>query len=155
MNPTALPPSSRRSPALHSMAASGEQPGKGNWRSIRILIADDEPDTVNTLTAILEDEGHRVKPVFQPDDVIPTIRDFQPDAIILDIVMPRRSGLQLARQIRQEFFYRPLLIAITGVYVKPDDTVLTTVAGFDHHITKPANPDEVLSLLEPVIQKRR
>lgn len=155
MNGTAHLSASRDAASRHALPISGEQSGKGDWRSIRILIADDEPDTVNTLTAILEDEGHRVRPVYGPEEVISNIRSFQPDAIILDIVMPKRSGIQLARQIRQEFFYRPLLIAISGVYVKPDDTVMTTAAGFDHHITKPANPDEVLRLLEPVIQKRR
>ena len=48
--------------------------------------------------------------------------------------------------------YKPLLIAISGVYVKGTDALLSRVVGFDHHLTKPCNIDELLNLLGPLIR---
>lgn len=58
------------------------------------------------------------------------------------------------RQIRREFpIFRPLLIAISGVYVKSPDFLLSQALGFDHHLTKPVHPDEVIKLLGPLMGK--
>ena len=126
------------------------------WRPLKLVIADDEPDTVNTLKAILEDEGHKVQAVFRPEEVMPAVQRFMPDAVILDIAMPKLSGYELARQIRERFMaYRPLLIAVSGVYRKGTDAFLSMAVGFDHHLSKPANPDELLELLAPLMRSPR
>ena len=89
-------------------------------------------------------------------EVMAAVRNFEPDAIILDISMPGESGYQLAKQVRAWFYtYRPLLIAIRGVYRKPTDALLSQAVGFDHHLTKPCNIDELLALLEPRTRTRR
>jgi len=46
--------------------------------------------------------------------------------------------------------YRPLVIAISGIYVKATDALLSRAVGFDHHLTKPVHPDEVIELLGPL-----
>ena len=126
------------------------------WRPLAIVIADDDADTVNTLKAILEDEGHRVRPVYQSADVMAAVRNFQPDAVLLDIAMPALSGYEVAKQIRTWFVsYRPLLIAISGIYVKDIDALVSQAAGFDHHLTKPCNIDDLLQLLEPLTKATR
>ena len=133
--------------------SSGEQGAEAHWRALRIMVADDDVDTVNTLAAILEDEGHRVERVYHGPDVLPAVRRFQPDAVLLDIAMPKMSGYDVAREIRRQFMaYRPLLIAISGTYVKGTDALLSRAVGFDHHMTKPVHPDEVLELLAPLIR---
>lgn len=142
-----------------SQAANpGEAPARGttHWRSLRILVADDDRDTVNTLTAILEDEGHKVRPVYSGPDVMGAVRGFEPDAVILDISMPELSGYEVAKQIRTWFVtYRPLLIAVSGIFIKSSDAVLSHAVGFDHHLTKPCNIDELLGLLAPLMKSRR
>lgn len=140
----------------HAAPASESGSAQSFWRPLNIVIADDEPDTVNMLKAILEDEGHRVEAVFRPDEVMPAVRRFMPDAVILDIAMPKISGYELAKQIRERFMtYRPLLIAISGVYRKGTDAFLSMAVGFDHHLSKPANPDELLELLAPLMRSPR
>lgn len=131
--------------------ASSEGTARGHWRSLRLVVADDDKDTVNTLAAILEDEGHKVRAVYEATEVISAVRRFEPDAVILDIAMPGMSGYDIVKAIRTQFItYRPLVIAISGVYKKPMDVLLSRTVGFDHHLTKPVHPDEILNLLAPL-----
>jgi CheY-like chemotaxis protein len=148
--------SSSETPESKAAPSSDPQQPLATPRSLRIVVADDDKDTVKTLKVILEDEGHTVRPVYSGTEVMAAVRNFEPDAIILDISMPGESGYQLAKQIRAWFYtYRPLLIAISGVYRKPTDALLSQAVGFDHHLTKPCNIDELLALLEPRTRTRR
>jgi DNA-binding response OmpR family regulator len=120
-------------------------------RRLRILIVDDERDTVSTLTALLIDEGYQVRGVYKGRDVIPTMRDFAPDAVLLDLAMPGVSGWELAREIRSRYPERsPVLVAITGQYKQDADKLLGHLAGFDHHLTKPCDPKQLMALLAGV-----
>lgn len=143
-------------PQPKGASAPGPANGATPWRALAIVIADDDADTVNTMKAILEDEGHRVRPVYSGPEVMGAVRNFQPDVVILDIAMPALSGYDVAKQIRSWFVsYRPLLIAISGIYVKRTDALLSQAVGFDHHLTKPCNIDELLLLLEPLTKSTR
>jgi len=83
----------------------------------RILIADDDRDAVATLAALLVDEGHDVREVYRGDAVLYYLREFRPDALIVDINMPGMSGYDVARQVHEVFGVdRPRLIALTGWY---------------------------------------
>jgi CheY-like chemotaxis protein len=148
--------SSSDTPERKAAPAPDPQQPLASPRSLRIVVADDDKDTVKTFKVILEDEGHTVRPVYSSTEVMAAVRNFEPDAIILDISMPGESGYALAKQVRTWFnTYRPLLIAISGVYVKPTDALLSQAVGFDHHVTKPCNIDELLALLEPRTRTRR
>lgn len=139
--------SSRRDGA----ATTGYTPLYGFPRSLRIIVADDESDTVMTLKAILDDEGHDVTGVHSGSEVLNALREFRPDALILDLVMPDISGFVLAKRIRARFgAVHPMLIAISGLYNKGPDKVLAQAVGFDHHLAKPCHPAEVLALLAPL-----
>ena len=117
---------------------------------MRILLADDDRDTVLTLTAILEDEGHEVRGLTKGTEVLPTVRSFSPEVVILDISMPDLTGLQLAKEICAQYAdARPLLIAISGIYNRGSDRILSEVVGFAHHLPKPCVPEQILSLLGP------
>jgi len=134
---------------------SNAEASRIHWRALRILIADDDKDTVQTLAAILEDEGHKISPVYKALEVVPAVQSFQPEAVILDIAMPKMNGYDIANVIRQRFTNRPLLIAISGLWNKERDALFSKARGFDHHLPKPCNPDELLYLLAPVMRQRR
>jgi CheY-like chemotaxis protein len=130
---------------------SGYSPFLGFPRSLRIIVADDEKDTVMTLKAILDDEGHDVMGVYSGAAVLHALREFRPDVLILDIAMPDISGFVLAKRIRARFgAVHPMLIAISGLYNKHPDKALAQAVGFDHHLAKPCHPAEVLALLAPL-----
>jgi CheY-like chemotaxis protein len=115
-------------------------------RPLRVLVADDDRDSVLTLIEVLRDEGHDAKGVYDGDSVIDAITLFKPDAVLLDIGMPQRTGYELARYLRKRFADRITLIAITG-WSKPSDKILATLAGFDHHVAKPYDPQRLVDLL--------
>jgi two-component system OmpR family response regulator len=116
---------------------------------MRILVADDNRDAVLTLEMLLDTEGHEVKAVYSGTEVLPAIRAFKPDVVLLDIKMPGLSGYEVARQVRSRYGERgPLLIAMSGHYRKGVDHVLAEIVGFDHYVDKPYQPSELLSLLK-------
>jgi DNA-binding response OmpR family regulator len=126
-------------------------------QGLRVVVADDDRDTVATLTVILETAGHKVHPVYDGRDVLPTARLVRPDAIILDISVPGMSGYAVAQAIRHSFTEarRPLLIAITGMWKEAPDRLVAQQVGFDHHFIKPCDPREVLALLDSLQQPDR
>jgi DNA-binding response OmpR family regulator len=119
---------------------------------LHILVADDERDTVQTLGAILRNEGHVVFGVYSGKEVLPAVRLFRPEALIIDVAIPGLSGYAIAQAVRHAFtdLHRPLIIAISGVWNETPDRLIGRQVGFDHHLTKPADPRELLRLLEPL-----
>jgi DNA-binding response OmpR family regulator len=139
------PPSRRPAPP------SGFAPYKGFAHVLSIVVADDDEDTVRTLAAILRDEGHEVKEITRANEVLNAVRLYRADVAILDIAMPGASGYDLAREIRRRHSVRPpLLIAISGVYRGDTDKMLSEIVGFDHHLTKPFDTNELLDLIRPL-----
>jgi DNA-binding response OmpR family regulator len=128
---------------------SGEERRDTN-RPLRVLVADDDADTVQTLTALLELEGHAVRGVQSGADVLPAIPSFRPDAIILDISIPGLSGYAVAQAVRHSFIdlRRPLMIAISGMWKQTGDRLVAQQVGFDHYLVKPCDPREVIELLD-------
>jgi CheY-like chemotaxis protein len=122
-------------------------------RSLRILIADDERDTVLTLMMLLREEGHEVRGVYTGRQVLDAIRGFDPDVVVLDIAMPELSGWEVARQIRaRPGGDRRTLIGVSGEYKNGVDHILSEIVGFDHYLLKPCSPNAMLALLEPLRQ---
>lgn len=120
-------------------------------RRLFLVIADDERDTVQTLGALLSDEGHEVIGVDKGPTVVAQVRLRKPDAVILDIDMPGMSGYSVAREVRAMFDASPpLLIAISGKWVGQTDRMLADLAGFSHFLQKPCDPRVLLRLLEPL-----
>ena len=118
-------------------------------RPLRVLIADDDYDTVDTLARLLRAEGHIVQTAYTGKDVLPAVRIFRPDAIILDVSIPQMSGYAVAQAIRQSFtdVRRPLMIAMSGVWKDFADRRIAEQVGFDHYLEKPADTAELLALL--------
>ena len=132
----------------HPVNASARQ-ASAKGRPLSILIADDEQDTVMTLAAILEDEGHVVHTVTNGALVMTAVKRFKPEVCILDIEMPGESGYSLAQKISEEHKQdRPLLIAITGKWKTQTDRFLAKACGFEHFFLKPADPEEVIAVLD-------
>jgi DNA-binding response OmpR family regulator len=118
---------------------------------LRILVADDEHDTVNTLTLILQDEGHEVHAVHRGPEVLRAVLTLDPDAVLLDIGLPELSGHEVARKIRECCGEaRPMLIGISGRYKRGADKALAHLNGINHYLVKPADPSSILAYLAPL-----
>jgi EAL domain-containing protein (putative c-di-GMP-specific phosphodiesterase class I) len=128
------------------------QPAPSASRSRRrVLLADDERDTVLTLMELLRQEGYEARGVYRGGDVTPAMQEFDPDVVLIDIAMPDRSGWDVAREIRARHGPdRPVLVAISGVYRQAADQVLGKLGGFNYYIAKPCDPNVLLNLLRSV-----
>lgn len=128
----------------HSPGSSVRRPGR-----LRVLVVDDEPDTVVTLLEILRDEGYEAKGFSHPLEAVKELRGFDPDVVIADIAMPVMSGWDFARKVRQKMGdARPMLVAVSGVYRKSADRILASMSGFDFFLSKPCDPAVVIAIVE-------
>ncbi|TZF87476.1 response regulator [Cognatilysobacter lacus] len=96
---------------------------------------------------LLRASGHRVDVEVDPRNALAYAERVRPDAYILDIGMPHLDGYELARRIRALHGSRPLLVALTG-YGHPADRERARLAGFDHHLVKPLDPEALIRLLD-------
>jgi CheY-like chemotaxis protein len=113
----------------------------------RVLLADDDRDGAMTLSTLLQLEGYEVYTVHGGQEALDAAREFKPEVILLDIGMPKITGYEAARRLRQRYGDNcPVLIAITG-WKQASDKILASLAGFDHHVAKPYEPAELIGLL--------
>ena len=114
---------------------------------LRILVADDDTDAVQSLTALLREEGYEVRGVHRGTEVLQAIFHFAPDVVLLDIGMPQMTGYEVARVLRDRYgSARPALIAVTG-RAGEEDRQQSRAAGFEHHVAKPYDPAALLGLI--------
>jgi len=117
-------------------------------RACRILVVDDNQDAAQATAVLLELAGHEVKAVGDGHDALASAPVFAPHVVLLDIGLPRLDGYAVARELRTlDETSSACLIALTG-YGQPADRGRAMEAGFDHHLTKPADPDELLRLIQ-------
>jgi two-component system CheB/CheR fusion protein len=119
-------------------------------RPLRVFIADDNRDQVMLLGILFRSEGMVVQSTTRGAEVRSAVARFRPDAVLLDIAMPDRSGLELALEITRDFGTRcPVLIAVTA-HSSEVARRLTAKSGFRHHVGKPYDPDALLKLVAAV-----
>ena len=117
-------------------------------RPLRIVIADDDPDTVLTLAAILQDEGHEVYGFGTGREALAAARMYKADVMIVDIQMPDMTGYEITRRVQDRLIDPPLMIAISGRWKGESDMLLSVSVGFDHHLVKPCDPAKLISYLD-------
>jgi PAS domain S-box-containing protein len=113
----------------------------------RILIVDDNRDGANTLAMMMKHLGNEVHTVYDGEMAVKAAIEFEPDVILLDIGLPKMNGYEVCRQIRlQDHKQRIMIIAQTG-WGQQQDRQRTQEAGFDHHLVKPIDPQQLMTLL--------
>ena len=114
---------------------------------LSVVIADDNRDSADSLKMLLELEGHAVQTAHDGAQAFDLVEHVKPRVVLLDIGMPKLNGYEVAAKIRtQPWGVRVKLIALTG-WGQSQDRERAMAAGFDHHLTKPVDPEAVLSLL--------
>jgi signal transduction histidine kinase len=109
----------------------------------RILIADDNADSAESMGMLLRLMGNDVRIASDGLEAVEQAEAFQPDIVLMDIGMPRLDGYEAARRIRNQDWSRDtLLVAVTG-WGPSDNSEQATAAGFDRHFTKPLDPAEL------------
>jgi signal transduction histidine kinase len=116
-------------------------------RALKILVVDDNVEVATIAGLMLEEIGHTYRLVHDGRHALETAKDFRPDAILLDIGLPGMDGYAVCRALRQDdAFKRTPIIAQTG-WGQDRDKMQSSEAGFDHHLVKPVNLDDLERLL--------
>jgi PAS domain S-box-containing protein len=113
----------------------------------RIVIADDNDDALQTLSWLLQSQGHEVHTARDGLEAVHAVATLRPEIVILDIGMPNLDGYAAAERIRRQPWGRPMkLVAQTG-WGQPSDKQRARQAGFDIHLTKPIDVDRLVAVI--------
>ena len=144
-----------RLPAVAAPEPAGEKtrlvPFPAHHRRRRILLVDDNEDTVHSLSRLLARRGHEVATAFDGMAALRVAHEFQPDVFLLDLGLPGLDGYELARRLRADGFPHARIIAISG-YAQESDRARSRAAGFDYHFAKPVDFEALAELVieEPI-----
>jgi CheY-like chemotaxis protein len=128
--------------------ASARFTGRRASKALRILVVDDNEDAALLLADVLSGVGHHVKTGGDAVAALKLAHEFRPEVAILDIGLPVMDGHALAARLRAELgAHTPRLIAVTG-YGQRNDRRRSEAAGFDAHLVKPVDVQQLLALLE-------
>ena len=118
---------------------------------IRVLVVDDEASLTDLLQMALRYEGWEIKTAADGSSAIATARDFRPDAVVLDIMLPDIDGLQVLQRMRADGNDVPVLFLTAKDSL--DDRIAGLTAGGDDYVTKPFSLEEVVARLRGLIRR--
>ncbi len=117
---------------------------------LRVLVVDDNVDTVLSFSMLLQASGHEVRTAHDGLEALQAALDYRPDAMLLDIGLPGLNGYEVAKRVREHPQLRDVvLVALTG-YGQDSDRATSLEAGFNHHMVKPASFEQIKQILSNV-----
>ncbi len=140
-------------PSGQAAAALGQGAGTqhADGTPVRVLVVDDEPSLAELLSSVLRYEGWSVRTAGSGAEAVKSGRDFRPDAVVLDIMLPDFDGVEVMRRLRSE------LPGVCVLFLTARDAVEDRVAGLtaggDDYVTKPFSLEEVLARLRGLLRR--
>jgi len=110
----------------------------------RILIVDDEKDILRTTSFALEDEGYEVYTAGDAEEGMEKLRQVRPDLILLDLILPGKSGFQIAQQIKSMEQYRQIPIMVISCKTDFADKRVAARSGMVEYVEKPLDLDKLI-----------
>src|SRR5215469_1274530 len=153
-------PEARQSSTVGPEAASDEMAAgqaaenaglRSDGTPIRVLVVDDEPSLAELLASVLRYEGWEIKTAGDGTSAVSTARDFRPDAVVLDVMLPDFSGFEVLHRLRAELPHVAVLFLTARDSV--EDRVAGITAGGDDYVTKPFSLEEVLARLRGLLRR--
>jgi signal transduction histidine kinase/ActR/RegA family two-component response regulator len=130
-----------------SPTTEAEPPAPGGGPRLRVLVVDDNVDNAAGMATLLEVSGHEVRLAYDGEVAIEVALDQCPDVVLLDIGLPSRDGYAVAETLRRDERCRDAFIVALSGYGRDEDKRRSRDAGFDAHLVKPVDIDELLNLL--------
>jgi PAS domain S-box-containing protein len=126
--------------------SSPPQPAAVVGRPRRVLVLEDDKEAARSLSRLLRLWGHEVHVTYDGPAALHAAEEFRPEVVLVDIGLPGMDGYEVARRLRDAYAHQLCLIAMTG-FGQEEDRRRALEAGFDHHVTKPADAKELRRLL--------
>ncbi len=142
-----------REPMDDARPAPGHELEPQATDGLRVLVVDDNIDSADSLSQLMRLLGYRVAVARDGVEAVKLAASWSPAVILMDIGMPRKSGLEAARAIREQAGdQRPWLIALSG-WGQAEDRRKSSEAGFDHHFVKPVDVESLIDLIRQLTQR--
>ena len=119
----------------------------------RVVIADDEPNLVLPLEYMLKREGYEVTVARDGQEALEAIERVHPHLVLLDVMMPRRSGLDVCQMLRADEAHRDLRIMLLTAKGRDDDVAKGLALGADAYVVKPFSPRELLQKVRDLLER--
>lgn len=120
----------------------------------KILVLDDEPDILEIVGYNLRSEGYEVKTALSGQEGIAIAKDFSPDLILLDVMMPGMDGMETCDALRKDPHFKDTIIAFLTARGEDFSQVAGFEVGADDYITKPVKPKVLVSRLKALLRRR-
>lgn len=121
----------------------------------RILIADDNPQGVELLEAYLIDGEYELRTAADGEETLESVRQWRPDLILLDIMMPKLSGFEVCKRLRADPATRDTAVLMVTALDQPSDIDRAVEAGTNDFLTKPINKNELLLRVRSLLSARQ
>lgn len=121
----------------------------------RILIADDIPANVELLEAYLADKDYELATATNGEETLKKVIEFQPDLILLDIMMPKMSGFEVCEHIKKNPDTKGIMVLMITALTESGDIERAVKAGCDDYLSKPVHRLELLKRAENMLKLRR
>ncbi len=119
----------------------------------KILVVDDEPDVTDLLRYKLQHANYEVSAINDPLLIMGTARDFKPDLVVLDIMMPEMNGLQVCRMLRSDPLMKDTAIIFLTARGEPDDRIKGFETGADDYLAKPFETRELILRISAIFHR--
>jgi DNA-binding response OmpR family regulator len=128
---------------------------KQSTKPARILVVDDEPNIVVAIEFLMQQQGFETETASDGQEALAKARQFRPDLIVLDVMMPKADGFEVAHAVRHE----PALEGVKIVFLTAKGTSRDKVNGYDAggdvYLTKPFDNDELLEIVSEMLEFER
>lgn len=121
----------------------------------RILAVDDTPENLEILRLRLEANGYEVMTAADGEEGLAKVREFKPDLILLDIMMPKLDGISVVRTLKQDVSLRSIPVILVTAKADTRDVVEGLDAGGDDYLTKPFEHRALLARVRSMLRQRR
>ncbi|MCE4553136.1 PAS domain-containing protein [Roseateles cellulosilyticus] len=134
--------------SLDAAALPSSMPTPPRLAPLDLLVVDDNLDAARSLAALLEMDGHAVALAHDGEQALDAAACHWPEVVLLDLGLPRIDGLEVARRLRAVADGRPLILVATSGYAQVSDRLATAAAGFDAHLAKPVELEQIYAAIE-------
>jgi len=124
-------------------------------RASRILIADDEPNIVTSLEFLMQASGYDVRVARDGEEALQLVDSFRPDLVLLDVMMPLRSGNEVCRAIRDNPACRSVKVVMLSANGGNADIVQGLELGADAYLTKPFSTKNLVAQVRDLLGEAR
>ena len=119
--------------------------------SKKVLIADDEPNIVTSLEYLMKKSGYEVKIARNGDEALALVESFLPDVVLLDVMMPRKSGYEVCQQIRERTDWQHIKVVMLSAKGREAEVNKGLSLGADTYVTKPFSNQELIDKIDGLL----